>query len=197
MPHIGRLLTASRHQAITEVLPERLEFYESWLRSETVRERGFGMAPMSAVLGFLRTEPLYSRVMARAGALAAEWTIASMPPMRRRGIGLLPRPCLVRAALRVAARIVREICSVSRASARVRRTVARLDVRASLFCTVRQLLPLPLCGFYVAVAASTLEGFGLPGKARVERCHAVDGQSCVIALDLSRTDAASDPAIAA
>ena len=194
---IGRLLTACLHQAIGDVAPERLEFYEEWLRSDTPRGRGMGLAPMTAVLGFLRLEPSYGQIVERAGQLAAEWTISSMPPLKRRVIALLPRTWRARAALRVAAGIVRRACSASRASTRLRRADARLDVRDSVFCAVRQAQPLPLCGFYLAAAAGTLITFGLPVRARVERCHAVQGPSCVIALDLSDAPLVADPAIAA
>lgn len=194
---IGRLLTACLHQAIVDVLPEGLDFYEEWLGSETLRDRGMGPAPMSAVLGFLRTEPAYGRVMSRAGQLAADWTIDTMPPLQRRLIGMLPRTWRARAALRVAAGIVRQVCSASRTATRVRRSGALLDVTASLFCTVRERQRLPLCAFYEAVAAGTLARFGLRAVAQIERCHAVEGALCVIALDLSGTNTAADPAIAA
>jgi hypothetical protein len=194
---IGRLLAACLHQAIVDVIPERLEFYEVWLGSEALRDRGMGLAPMSAVLGFLRTEPAYALVMARGGQLAAEWTVEAIAPFRRRMIDRLPRTWRTRAALRIAAGIVRHVCSTSRASGRVRRQDARLLVTDSLFCTVRERQAVPLCGFYEAVATGTLAAFGLRAAAHIEACHAVQGASCVIALNLSGTHAAADPALAA
>ena len=194
---IGRLLAACLHQAIVDVIPGRLDFYEVWLGSEVLRDRGMGLAPMSAVLGFLRTEPAYARVMARGGQLASDWTIAAMPTFRRRMIGRLPRTWRTRAALRVAAGIVRHVCSTSRASGRVRRRDARLLVTDSLFCSVREPQALPLCGFYEAVATGALAAFGLRAAAHIEACHAVQGAACVIALDLSGTRAAADRAAAA
>ena len=53
---IGRILVASLHQAIADLLPTRLEFYENWLNSSGLREGTIGLAAISAVLGFLRTE---------------------------------------------------------------------------------------------------------------------------------------------
>jgi uncharacterized membrane protein len=94
-----------------------------------------GLAPMSAVLGFLRTEAAYARVMDRAGRLAADWTVSAMPSVLRRS--------------------------------------------------------------YVAAAAETLASFGVPARATIEDCRAVQGASCTIALDLSGTDIAADTAIAA
>jgi hypothetical protein len=193
---IGRLLTASLHQAIVDEIPERLDFYEVWLSGDAVRDRGAGMAPMIAVLGFLRTERAYSRVVSRAGRLAAVWTAEGISPARRKLIGLLPRGLRARAAMRVVNGIVRDVCSSSRASSRVRKSNARLSVTASLFCTVREQQPLPLCEFYVAAAKEILAGFGLPARAHIDHCRAVEGTSCVIALDMSGTGAA-DSAIAA
>jgi hypothetical protein len=194
---IGRLLTAALHQAIVDEIPERLDFYEVWLGADALRDRGMGMAPMSAVLGFLRTERAYSRIAARAGRLAAEWTASSMSPLQRKLIGLLPRGWRARAALRVVARLVHDVCSLSRASSRVRGTSARLSVATSLFCTVREQQRVPLCDFYVAAATEMLTGFGLPARAQVEHCLAVDGSTCVIAFDLSGADASADGAMAA
>ena len=53
---IGRILVASLHQAIADLLPTRLEFYENWLNSAGLREGTVGLAAISAVLSFLRTE---------------------------------------------------------------------------------------------------------------------------------------------
>ena len=53
-PRIGRVLIASLHQGIAETLPDRLEFYENWLTVEGLREGTIGLAPLHAVLSFLR-----------------------------------------------------------------------------------------------------------------------------------------------
>ncbi len=132
---IGRLLAACLHGAIAERLPQRLEFYEHWLTSDGLRDGNIGQAPISAVLGFLRTEgAAYDEVTFRAGELAALWTVASLSPSKRRWIGWLPRTWRARAALRVAAGIIRALQSSSRASTRVRRNSARVEVVSSLFC---------------------------------------------------------------
>src|SRR5690606_25774654 len=113
--HIGRLVGASLHQAIGEWLPQRLDFYENWLHSEGLRDGSIGVAPLMAVLGFLRTEgDGYGRVVERAGQLSAEWSLMSLSPMRQRIIRLLPRRLRVRAALRVAAEISETAGSRSR-----------------------------------------------------------------------------------
>jgi hypothetical protein len=194
----GRLLAACLHQAIADALPQRLDFYEEWLTSEGLRDGSIGAGPMSAVLGFLRTEgDVYDDVVARAGALAADWTVQSMAPMRRRTIGWLPRPLRTRAALGVATRIVSSLSSTSRASARVRRGTATVDVQASLFCSVRGAAAAPLCGFYVAMMVETLHQFGIGALGRVVHCHAVVGGPCVFTIDLAGAASAADPAMAA
>jgi hypothetical protein len=195
---VGRLLAACLHQAILDRLPQRIEFYEHWLHSEGLRDGNIGLSPMIAVIGFLRTEgEAYDGVVARAGELAAEWSIASLSSFKRRLILSLPRPLRVRAALGVAKGIVRSIFSATKASSRVRRREARLSIKASLFCDVREHQRMALCGFYRGVAVTTLAAFGIPAAGRVESCQAIAEGPCVIALELFSSQAASDPAMAA
>jgi predicted hydrocarbon binding protein len=194
---VGRLLAASMHQAILDVLPQRIDFYENWLTSEGLLDGSIGLAPMTAVIGFLRTEgQAYDPVMARAGRLAAEWTLTSRPPLSRRTIAWMPRALRARAAMRAVAGIARDISSASSPAVRVRRQSARLIVRSSLFCAVREPHGAPLCHFYLALATETLSRFGLSAHGRVECCRAVGAESCVIALELSGA-VVSDPALAA
>ena len=75
---IGRVLVASLHQAIADLLPTRLGFYENWLNAEGLREGTIGLAPLFAVLSFLRQEgDAYRLITSRAGAYTAEWTVHS------------------------------------------------------------------------------------------------------------------------
>jgi hypothetical protein len=196
---IGRLLAACLHQAILEQLPQRMDFYENWLHSDGLRDGNIGLAPITAVVGFLRTEgDGYDRVVARAGQLAAEWSVASMPAMRRRAVHWLPRGMRTRAALRVAGEISRDVCSTTRARASVKGTSARVEVRDSLFCTVRGHRATPLCGFYVAVAIETLRQFGLAAHGRVDQCRAIEGAACVMSFEVTGiAETTPDPAIAA
>src|SRR6185295_701169 len=53
---IGRVLVASLHQGIADILPTRLSFYENWLSTGGLREGTIGLAPLYAVLSFLRQE---------------------------------------------------------------------------------------------------------------------------------------------
>jgi predicted hydrocarbon binding protein len=191
-------MAACLHEAIADRLPQRIEFYEHWLHSDGLRDGNIGLAPISAVIGFLRTEGEgYDAVMTRAGELAAAWTVASLAPWRRRSLTWLPRRLRVRAALRIAAGIVHDLHSASRASARVRRSRARLEVRSSLFCSVREAHTSPLCGFYLAVTAETLQQFGIAAVGRVEQCRAVGASTCLVVLELASADKVSEPAVAA
>src|SRR3954466_1783814 len=107
-PRIGRVLVASLHQSIADVLPARLEFYENWLNVSGLREGTIGLAPLSAVLSFLRTEgPAYSLITTRAGQYAGDWTVNTLTPWERRFLRRLPSGLRARAALRVARMMVR------------------------------------------------------------------------------------------
>lgn len=184
---VGRLLPASLHQAIAEELPDRLEYYEHWLRSETLRDGAVGLPAIRAVLGFLRTEPAggYGQVMARAGMLAAEWHLAVVPAYRRRMIGWMPARLRRRSAMRLARALTPLISANARASSSVRGSEARFEVVSSVFCDVRDRSPAPLCGFYLAMVVGTLAQFGLAAHGVVERCHAVEaGQTCRLRIQL-------------
>ena len=70
---VGRVLVASLHQAIGDILPARLGFYENWLSAKGMREGTIGVAPTYAVLSFLRQEgAAYQLITTRAGEYAAE-----------------------------------------------------------------------------------------------------------------------------
>jgi bacteriochlorophyll 4-vinyl reductase len=172
-PRIGRVLVASLHQAIADILPMRLEFYENWLNVSGLREGTIGLAPLSAVLSFLRTEgEAYNHITARAGQYAADWTVSSMSAVERRMIRALPTGLRARFALRAASRLVRATYPGSRAIVRLRRRVASVELRGSLFCEVREVSMLPLCGFYAAAIAQVLRHFSRRADARVNECRA-------------------------
>lgn len=196
--HIGRLVAASLHQAIGEVLPQRVDFYENWLDPEGLRDGSVGMAPMLAVLGFLRTEgDGYDRVVRRAGTLAAEWSLLSLSPFRHRLIGWLPRRLRVRAALRVAGEISETAGSRMRLVVQGRGKSARMEMTASMFCSVRGVQAAPLCGFYGAMAVATLAHFGLSAIAHIDRCRAMGADTCVIDLTLDAAEPVAETAVAA
>lgn len=182
---IGRVIVASLHQAIADVIPQRLEFYENWLNSHGLREGTIGLAPLLAVISFLRTEGrVYNQVVTRAGEYAADWSLASMPPLKRKMIMWLPLWFRSRAALSVASAVVRESYSGSKASSKVRKGTATVDLRGSLFCTVRENTPAPLCGFYAAVIERVLKLFQVPADASCSRCRAVGNPGCEVTVAL-------------
>lgn len=193
-----RLLSAALHSGIAERLPHRLEFYEHWLTTEGLREPSSSLAPVLAVLGFLRTEgPAYDAVMQRAGECAAEWSIMNLSPGRRRTMSWLPRFLRTRAALRIAASIVHTVEGARRTSLRLRRRTARIEMSESIFCNVRATSPVPLCGFHVAVVVETLRQFGIAATGRSDRCRAMTGSRCVLLLEIGGAAAAIEPAEAA
>lgn len=193
-PRIGRVLVASLHQSIADVLPDRLEFYENWLSVSGLREGRIGLAPLSAVLSFLRREgEAYSDVTERAGRYAAEWTVRGLPAVERRVVRLLPAPLRARAALRTARALVRTTYPGSRAIVRVRRGVASIDLRGSLFCEVREASALPLCGFYRAAIAHVLQLFAVDVEAQVVECRAAGTRrGCAFTIRVRRADPAPE-----
>src|SRR5580693_4074128 len=105
---IGRVLVASLHQAIADILPARLGFYENWLNAAGLREGTIGLAPLYAVLSFLRQEgDAYQLITTRAGEYAAEWTVESLSPLQRSVIRALPAWARGRVLLALSRRLVR------------------------------------------------------------------------------------------
>jgi predicted hydrocarbon binding protein len=178
---IGRVLVASLHQAIADILPTRLTFYENWLHAEGLREGTIGLAPLYAVLSFLRQEgDAYQLITTRAGEYAAEWTVQSMAPVQRWLIRISPEWVRSRATLRMARALVRSSYQGSRAISHLRKGTASVDVRASIFCTVREPVPSPLCGFYAAAFTRLMVLFNLGAHAEVIACRATGEPSCVL-----------------
>lgn len=173
------------------MLPQRLEFYENWLNSNGLREGTIGLAPLLAVISFLRTEGrAYPQVMARAGEYAADWSLASMSPLRRRLILMLPLWFRARAALGVSRGLIRESYSGSRALTRVKKSTATVDLRGSLFCTVRETAPAPLCGYYAALNERVLKLFQVPAQASATKCRATGAPGCEISVALYGSETA-------
>ena len=192
---IGRLLVASLHQAIADVLPTRLEFYENWLNVSGMREGTIGLGPLFAVLSFLRCEgSMYNTITTKAGEYAAEWAVRGLPALERRFIGALPTPLRARAALRTARLLIRATYPGTRAVIRLRRGKASIDLRGSLFCEVRELVPAPLCGFYAAAVARVLQLFALEADAQVLECRAAGvRRACVVNVAVRRPSAVEVP----
>ncbi len=184
---IGRVLVASLHQGIADILPTRLVFYENWLHAEGLREGTIGLAPLYAVLSFLRQEEgdAYGLITTRAGEYAAEWTVASMSPMQRTLLKAAPVWLRGRLLVRLARRLVRHSYRGSRAVSKVRSGTASVDVRSSIFCSVREPVDHPLCLFYAAAFSRLLVLFDLGGRAEVVACRGTGQPSCVLTMGLS------------
>jgi hypothetical protein len=191
---IGRVLVASLHQAIADILPTRLAFYENWLHAEGLRDGTIGLAPLYAVLSFLRQEgDAYQLITTRAGEYAAEWTVQSMPPAKRWLMRAAPEWLRSRALLRMGRGLVRSSYRGSRASSRLRRGTASIDVRASIFCTVREPVPGPLCGFYAAAFTRLMVLFNISAQTEVVACRGTGEASCVLKVALQNGQPAEAP----
>src|SRR5689334_20913062 len=182
---IGRVLVASLHQGIADILPTRLTFYENWLNAEGLREGTIGLAPLFAVLSFLRQEgDAYRMITTRAGEYAADWTVQSMPSMRRAIIKAAPVWLRRRLLLRLARHLVRDTYQGSRAIARLRKGMASIDVRASVFCSVREPVGHPLCGFYAAAFTRLMTTFDIGARTEVVACRAAGEPSCILKVNI-------------
>jgi hypothetical protein len=183
---VGRVLVASLHQGIADILPTRLGFYENWLNVGGLRDGTIGLAPLYAVLSFLRQEgDPYAMITHRAGEYAAEWTIQSLSGLQRTAIKAAPRWLRSRILLRIARRLVRSSCRDSRAIARLRRGTASIDVRASPFCSVREPVSHPLCGFYAAAVTRLMEMFNIDARTEVVACRGRGESTCLLQVALA------------
>ncbi len=180
---VGRLLVASLHQAIADLLPTRLEFYEAWLNPVGLRDGRIGLAPLAAVLSFLRQEgEAYRLVMARAGEYAAEWSVADLSGFRRWLIRSAPAALRVRLLLRLARELVRKTYRGSRAVARWRRGSGLVTVRGSIFCEVRERGERPLCHYYGSAITRLMLQFGIEVETHLEQCRATGSGPCQVAV---------------
>ncbi len=162
-----------------------------------LREGTIGLAPLTAVLSFLRTEGhAYGLITQRAGEYAAAWTFEDVPAFERRLVRALPSGLRTRAALRTARSLVRATYPSSRAITRVKKGVVIVDLRGSLFCEVRETSVEPLCGFYASAIAGVLKLFDVTADARVSECRAA-GASRACQLSVTLSGRATDRAVAA
>jgi hypothetical protein len=197
-PRIGRVLVASLHQGIADLLPNRLEFYENWINVAGLREGTIGLAPLSAVLSFLRAEgESYPLITSRAGEYAAAWTFDNVSPFERRVARALPLRLRARVALRTARALVRSTYPGTRAITKIGRGTVAIDLRGSLFCEVREATGLPLCGFYASAIERILHLYEIPADVRVNQCRAaaLGQRGCLLSASLSGR--AADDAVAA
>ncbi len=178
---VGRLLVASLHQGIADLLPTRLEFYESWLNPSGLREGRIGLAPLAAVLSFLRQEgEAYRMIAARAGEYSAEWTVAELPPLERTLVRAMPDAMRLRLVTRLARRMVRQTYGGSRAVVRWRNGHGAVDIRGSIFCEVRDATEQPLCEFYASAIRRLMQLFNIQVAVDTDRCRATGAGQCLM-----------------
>lgn len=180
---IGRLLVASLHQGIADLLPTRLEFYESWLNPAGLRDGRIGLAPLAAVLSFLRLEgEPYHRIAGRAGEYTAEWTVADLPGAYRAVIRAAPDRIRRWLALRVARRMIQSTYGGSTANIRWRSGKGEIDIRGSIFCEVREPVSHPLCEFYAAAIRRLLYLFNLHVEVGIQQCRGTGAAQCLMSV---------------
>lgn len=180
---VGRLLVASLHQGIADVLPSRLEFYEAWLNPSGLRDGRIGLAPLAAVLSFLRLEgEAYRLVAERAGEYSAEWTFADVPAYERTLLRALPDGIRVRLVSRIARRMVRQTYGGSRARVRWRNGRGSVDIRGSIFCEVRDAVEQPLCEFYASAIRRLMYLFNVHVEVGTDRCRATGAAQCLMSV---------------
>jgi bacteriochlorophyll 4-vinyl reductase len=180
---VGRLLVASLHQGIADLLPTRLEFYESWLNPAGLRDGRIGLAPLAAVLSFLRQEgEPYQLIAARAGEYTAEWWVADMQPLQRTMIRALPPGLRLRVVLALARKMIRSTSKSSRAIVRWRQGTVAVDIRGSIFCEVRDKVEKPLCEFYAAAIRRLMHLFSLEAEVGTNQCRATGSAQCVMSV---------------
>jgi hypothetical protein len=180
---IGRLLVASLHQGIADLLPTRLEFYEAWLNPAGLRDGRIGLAPLAAVLSFLRLEgEPYRLIAGRAGEYTAEWTVADLPGFQRALIRAAPTGVRVHLVMRLARKMIRTTYKGSRAIVRWRKGMGAIDIRGSIFCEVRDRTEQPLCEFYASAIRRLMYLFDLDVEVGTEQCRATGAGQCLMSV---------------
>jgi hypothetical protein len=187
---IGRLLVASLHQGIADLLPTRLEFYEAWLNPSGLRDGRIGLAPLAAVLSFLRQEgDAYTLIAARAGEYTAEWTVADLPAFQRAVLRAAPPRLRLHLVMRLARLMIRNTYRGSRAIVRWRQGRGAVDIRGSIFCEVRDRVEQPLCEFYASAIRRLMYLFSLDVEVGTEQCRATGGGQCLMTVLVRPTEA--------
>jgi hypothetical protein len=189
---IGRLLVASLHQGIADRLPDRLEFYENWLNPRGLRDGTIGLAPLHAVLSFLRTEgPGYAEVTSTAGDYAGAWAMSEIAGLTRWSVTSLPGPLRRRVALGIARDAIGRAYTGSRVRVKVRQHTGLFEIRSSIFCGVREPVAQPLCQFYASAILRVLSEAGIAASGEIVSCQATGSQGCHVRIDMTPPPEAS------
>lgn len=195
---IGRLVAASLHQAIADLLPTRLDFYESWLHPRRLRQRPLSLAGLTAVLSFLRQEgDLYDAIVSRAGTYAAAWSVARKGRLGVRLACRLPAGLRVRAALGAARRFVSLSRPGSRAGVRWNNGAGSITVRNSVFCDIREPVVRPLCGFYLSAFSRIFRAYRISVGVSAGSCRATGDEVCAFLVGMAAPDGTEESDAAA
>ncbi len=189
---IGRLLVASLHQAISELLPERLSFYEPWLTTDGLHINRVSLAGVRAALSFLRQEPdAYAPVLTRAGALAADWWWNDVVAPRRVWFKIQPTWFRRRRACRLAKALAEDAWTGTKTRTRWRRGEGQFDIHASVFCDVRHPVANPLCVYYASALSTFLQRLDVDAAVAVDQCRAVGDERCRVMVTKAGAGTAS------
>jgi hypothetical protein len=144
------------------------------------------------------TEPrlegeVYHTITTRAGEYAAEWTVQAMGSSHRALLASTPGWLRQRLVLRLARRVVLSTNPGNCAISPLREGTADVEVTGSIFCTVREPVLRPLCGFYVSALRRLFRLFDLNGRVEVVACRGTGGSTCVLKIALGDHDEVREP----
>ncbi len=178
-----------RTTGATRVLQPRLEFYEEWLNPKAMRDGRIGIAPLAAVLSFLRREgdDAYPLVSTRAGQYAAEWTFAELSPLRRSFIRAAPVWLRLRLVAQLMRRLTVRTYRDCRTTVRWKGMTGTVGLTGSLFCVVREPVDQALCGYYASAMSRLMELSGLNVDVVVDRCRATGAERCGMTVSVRVT----------
>ena len=153
---VERVLLASLHQAIAEVLPARLEFYEKWLKAPELDSPELDAASFTAMLGSLRNEgDVSDLVVSRAGQHAGARSFEKLFVLTRAYLRVLPRRMRARRAVRLVVAFLPALYPETRADMIQRGGTVFIGIDGSPFCSARGPAIHPSCDFY----SSAIETF--------------------------------------
>ena len=184
---IGRVLVASLHQGIADILPDApgvlRELAEP--RGLAPRDDRPGAAARGAQLPPAGRGGLPPDHAARRASTPPSGRSRRRVTSRRSFTRRLPRGPRSRAVLRLACRTVRQTYVGTRAIVRLRRGEGTVDLRGSLFCGIRDSSRRAALRLLRAPALSRFfELYSLPAAVRLGECRATGDRSCILAVSL-------------
>ncbi len=180
---VGRLLVASLHQGIADLLPMRLEFYEAWLHPSGLREGGSGWRRWRQCSAFF---------VSRAPRTT------SLPPVRASTRRIGPSPKCPRSASESSWQCRRPFasewwsaspngwCEAPTATPTSRSNgdsgVGQSNSRAR--CSARSGIRVdaPLCEFYASAFRRLMSLFNLDADVVTEQCRATGATRCAMSV---------------